>query len=313
MNSITFEDFIKEWRSGQPFIEARTSGSTGIPKEIRLDKEFVRQSACRTNSFFGITSESRLHSCVSPEYIGGKMMAVRSEEACCRLTWERPSNTPLLSVGKEERIDLLAVVPSQMLHIVDRMGDMPEIGSVIIGGSAINPSLRDKIVESGIKAYETYGMTETSSHIALRRVEREEKAFEVLPGIRVELDVRGCLVVVFDSGERVETNDLAVLTAEGGFIITGRHDHVIITGGKKVNPYDVEKRISGLISSPFMISSKPDEKWGNKVVLKIEGEGQDDTEGMMEKMRHILEPWEMPKEIIPVERLERTQNGKLKR
>lgn len=310
---MTFDDFIKEWRSDATWIVAHTSGSTGTPKEIRLEKGFVRQSACRTNSFFNISSESRLHSCVSPDFIGGKMMAVRSEIAGCRLTWETPSNTPLSGVRKDERIDLLAVVPSQMLHIVNNQESMPWIGAVIIGGSPINPALREKIAMSGLNAFETYGMTETASHIALRKVERNEGEFHTLPGISVGVDERGCLEVSFASGEKVVTNDLATVVGSDRFMIDGRYDHVIITGGRKVNPYDVERRIAHVIGAPFVICSLPDEKWGHRVVLKIEGDKDLDNVSLLEKLRMCLNPWELPKEVIWVDNLERTSNGKIRR
>lgn len=311
---MTFNEFICEWESSSPMIVAHTSGSTGQPKEIWLDKEFVRASALRTNSFFRITSGSRLHSCVSPDFIGGKMMAVRACEAGCRLTWENPSNRPLSEIGENESIDLLAVVPSQMLHILDCRENRPEIKSIIIGGSAIDMNLRRRIIESGLDAYETYGMTESASHIALRKVSENAEWFETLPGIEVELDGRGCLVIQFHSGERLVTNDMATLKSPFGFKIDGRYDHVIITGGRKVNPFSLEEKIAAFLSRPYVVTSLPDEKWGRRVALKIEGGRDEEMAGMLEKkMRESLEPWERPKEIIFVKCLERTVNGKLKR
>ncbi|MDE5874367.1 MAG: AMP-binding protein, partial [Muribaculaceae bacterium] len=169
---------------------ARTSGSTGKAKEIRLPKEFVRRSALRTNRFFSIDSRSRLHSCVSPDFIGGKMMAVRSEMAGCRLTYETPSNRPLKDVEAGE-ITLLSVVPSQMLGLLDSDGNLPPVRHYLIGGSSLSTELRNKICDSGVDAWESYGMTETASHIALRRVEREEGWFEAFSDISLRLDARG--------------------------------------------------------------------------------------------------------------------------
>ncbi len=325
---MTFPEFIKEWRNATPYIIAKTSGSTGNPKVIELDKIFVRQSALRTNRFLNIDKGSRLHSCVSVDYIGGKMMAVRADVAGCRLTWENPSNRPLSNIGKEEVIDLLAVVPSQMIHILDNLDDMPAIKSVIIGGSAINPSLRDRICESGLNAYETYGMTETSSHIALRKIALPSQSgdfgeiasrcydwFETLEGITIALDDRGCLVISFDSGENFVTNDLAEIKDANHFKITGRFDHIIITGGKKVNPYEVEKKLSAYIDSPYIVTSVPDYKWGSKVVLKIEDgvSNLHNDDELLIKIKGVLQPHEVPKCIEHVDSLPRTENGKIKR
>lgn len=315
-NAITFEEFLKEWRGDTPVITVRTSGSTGTPKTITLDKEFVRDSGRRTNSFFHINSGSRLHSCVGAQFIGGKMMAVRSELAGCRFTWETPSNTPLSGVMHDEVIDLLAVVPSQMLHILSHPEIMPTINAIIIGGSAIHPQLKERIIASGLNAYETYGMTETASHIALRKLAEDEELFKPLEGIKVSLDERGCLVIEFDSGERVVTNDLAKISEAGGFKIMGRYDNVIVTGGKKVNPEDVERRIAPMIAGDFIITSRPDEKWGERIVLRIEGrevEEEKVSESLKKQLRTVLEPYEVPKEIEWIERLPRTANGKVRR
>ncbi len=309
---MTFEEFLDEWKNEAPYITVKTSGSTGQPKTIKLNKEFVRASARRTNSYFSISERSRLHSCVAADYIGGKMMAVRSELVDCRFTWETPSNRPLSSLGKEEEIDLLAVVPSQMLHIVNNIDTLPELKAIIIGGAPLHPKLKRRIIESGLNAFETYGMTETASHIALRRVAADEEWFKPLQGIGVSLDERGCLAIYFESGESIVTNDIAQLSPDGGFRIMGRYDNVIITGGKKVNPEDLELRIAPFIEGNFIITSSPDEKWGERIVLRIEGRPED-ASSIIRKLRQIVMPYELPKDVEWVERLPRTPNGKLLR
>lgn len=310
---MTFEEFLEEWRGDIPYITAHTSGSTGRPKEIRLDKEFVRESASRTNSFFAVGPGSRLHSCVAADYIGGKMMAVRSELAGCRFTWEPPSNRPLCGM-KGETIDLLAVVPSQMVHILDHPEDMPRLNGIIIGGSPLPEHLRRRIALSGLPAFESYGMTETASHIALRRVEATAGWFRALPGIVVTADPRGCLAISFGEGrEVVTTNDMAEVRGDE-FRITGRYDHMIITGGKKVNPVDVEGRISHLFRKGIMLTSEPDEKWGERVVLLAEDAPDADERAKTEvRMRELLANYEMPKQIHWGSRLAYTPNGKLMR
>lgn len=310
---MDFDEFIKEWRNATPFIEAKTSGSTGIPKVIHLDKDFVRESALRTNRFFSIGKNSHLHSCVSADYIGGKMMAVRADLAGCCLTWEPPSNRPLTNIKHEDRIDLLAIVPSQIIHIIDNISMMPQLGVVIIGGSPISPILYKEICESGINAYETYGMTETASHVALRKIDKNNLFFETLEGITVSTDKRECLVIEFKSGERFITNDLSEVVSATRFRIKGRYDHIIITGGKKVNPQEVEAKLSPYISLPFIITSIPDYRWGRAVVLKIEKPigGRFEESKLRRMMRNVLESHEIPKQILYVDRFPRTDNGKI--
>ena len=168
---MTYEDFAQEWDS-RDMITCRTSGSTGAPKEILLPKQEMVNSALRTIDFFGLTGDSLLYSCIAPDFIGGKMMLVRQRAAGCRFLWETPSNRPLDGYSGEP-ISLLSVVPSQVIYILDNIKDMPVIDAMLVGGSSIPESLRHRIEKSGLNAYESYGMTETASHIALRRIKSE--------------------------------------------------------------------------------------------------------------------------------------------
>ena len=309
---MDYEEFLEEWKNGKSYIIALTSGSTGQPKEIRLNKDFVERSAERTNRFFSIGCNSRLHSCVSPDFIGGKMMAVRAEIGKCRLTWENPSNEPLKDQDRGEKIDLLSVVPSQMIYILEHLESLPDLGAVIIGGGKIPNELRERIAASGINAYESYGMTETASHIALRKVENQEIPFHTIEGISVECDERKCLKIKFDSGEVFITNDLAEAYSGQEFIIKGRIDNIINSGGKKVSPEEIENKISSLISSPFMIKGETDSKWGERIVLVIEGEKNDfDIEVLHKEIQRLLPRWQVPKQIKIIDKLPRTKNGKL--
>lgn len=311
---MTFGDFILEWRNSNDYIEACTSGSTGVPKIIHLPKKFVIKSAERTNNFFGIDSDSRLHSCVSPDFIGGKMMAVRSEISNSRLTYETSTNQPLKGLDKNERIDLLAVVPSQMLYLIEQKDSLPQIKNIIIGGSAIHPNLREKIAESGLNAYETYGMTETASHIALRKISKENIPFKVFKDLDICKNQEDCLEIKFPDGMSVKTNDLVEIVSPKEFYIKGRKDNVIITGGRKVNPLEIEEKLSHVIYTPFLITGIDDEKWGKKIVLVIEGKQDCDLKTkLFSLMPSLLEKWQIPKDIYFIKSLPLTPNGKLNR
>lgn len=309
---MNYEEFLREWRNNSNFISAQTSGSTGTPKQIFLDKDFVRQSAERTNKFFGLTSSSRLHSCISPEFIGGKMMAVRAELCGARLTWEVPSNQSLKSLNPMEVIDLLAIVPSQMIYLLENLEKLPEIKNVIIGGSPLHPELRIQIAEAGINAFETYGMTETASHIALRKIQKEKIPFKTLEGITVSKDEDDCLIIHFPDGEKIYTNDIAEVISEKEFQVLGRRDNILITGGKKLNPLKIEEIISEFIRHTFFIGGIPDEKWGQKVTLIVEAKPSEyNFEDLKIKMKSVLQSWQVPKDIIFTPRLKRTDNGKI--
>lgn len=320
---MTYEEFLAEWRSTATHCKVHTSGSTGKPKEILLPKGLMKLSAIRTNAFFGIPAGAHIHSCISPDFIGGKMMAVRAEAGGLNLTWETPSSRPeVLTRFAGQLPELVALVPAQMLHILDNI-PLDGCGHTVwlLGGSAIDPSLRRRIAGSGLNAWETYGMTETSSHIALRKVESEEEPFHPLPDVRLSLNEDGCLVIN-QYGQEVVTNDLATLTPEGSFRILGRADNVIITGGRKVNPESVEafffKVLHPLGIKEVMLVGEPDEKWGQRLELLL-ATGSDDLDRMAvaEVVREIgnagLNPHEIPKSLRFVEHLPHTQNGKLRR
>lgn len=309
---MTYDDFIKEWENSDNFISVKTSGSTGEPKVINLPKKFMRESAVRTNEFFGIDTQFKLHSCISPDYIGGKMMAVRALISGASLSYENPSNQPLKNISLEQTIDLLAVVPSQMIYIINNLNKIPHLKNIIIGGGEINPGLRKKIAESGLNAFETYGMTETSSHIALRKVKKEDLPFKTLPGIHVEIDSEDCLLIKFETGEVIQTNDIARLVSDNQFYIDGRRDNIINSGGKKINPLELERIISPFISSEFYITAKKDEKWGETPILIIESDSSKfNLENLRQNIGKVLERWQMPKEIIFTNKLSRTPNGKI--
>lgn len=308
---MSYEEFFEEWRNRTDVIICHTSGSTGIPKLIQLPKKFVRESAERTISFFGLSKCSHLHSCISPDYIGGKMMAVRSDVTGAELTYETPSNRPLSDYSGGP-IDLLAVVPSQMIHILDNLKQMPEIRNVIIGGAPIPDSLCRRIASSGINAFETYGMTETASHIALRKVAYPRVPFVPLPGIRISCDKDSRLNISIGEDFSIITNDIVNIHSDGSFSISGRADNVIITGGKKVHPEKVEEILEEKLGCPVLITSLPDSKWGEKVIMMLEDDNHHDNETIKKICKENLSPECVPKEILH-KNIELTPNGKKKR
>lgn len=307
---MTYDEFRIEWLSDNDSIACHTSGSTGIPKCIMLPKTLVLASALRTIGHFGLNSSSHLHSCISPDFIGGKMMLVRAEEAGCRLTHETPSNRPLRSFI-DYPVDLLAVVPSQMVDLCSRaeLGEIKvkEIRHIIIGGAPIDANLRRRIEVLGFDAWETYGMTETASHIALRRVKENPEPFEILSGIEIWADKEERLNIKLPETESIVTNDIVRIEADGRFRILGRKDNVIISGGKKIHPEAVEAILERELQCEVLITSEPDSLWGERVVLTVEDVDKTDIE--IERAVGMLESWERPKKIKR-ERIVRTANGK---
>ena len=315
---MTYEELAAEWASPSSVLTAHTSGSTGTPRTILLPKEMVAESARRTIDFFSLTERSALHSSIAADFIGGKMMLIRSLICGGTFSYEPPTNRPMATVGADAAFDLVAAVPSQMRYIIDNLSDMPQVRNYLIGGSAIHPLLRREIADVGINAFESYGMTETSSHIALRRVTADPSLpFEVLPGVTLDADERGCLVIELGRFGRLTSNDLVEFTDDTRrrFVILGRADDVIVTGGKKVNPAEVEAVAATLLPGiEICVTSRPDPLWTSRIVLLAETSADDPAmTGLRDRLRPLLPTHALPKEIIAVDRLPRTASGKILR
>jgi O-succinylbenzoic acid--CoA ligase len=322
---MTIEDFLAEWNSENGYITAHSSGSTGAPKPIRLPKKMVIASAMRTVKFFNLTSESHLHLPLDISYIAGKMMVVRSIVSGAKLTCEPASNKPLANNVDSQPIDLLAVVPSQLEYLLDNLASIPPIRNFLIGGSSIPTHLRQRIVESKVHAYESYGMTETASHVALRRVTEDSMSpFQMLDGLTCGKTEDSALVITMDDGSVIRTNDSVEIISPKEFIYKGRLDNVINSGGVKIHPEEVETEISRILTPDFWrsirlqplnyyISKRPSDKWGEEAVLLLETEGitSETKTRVYEALKRSLPPYHIPKDIIPLSHFPRTYNGKI--
>lgn len=334
-----YADFIDEWSDTKKNVfEVHTSGSTGSPKNIHLPRAMMEASAHRTINYFGIDSDWLLVSCISGEYIGGKMMAVRAKMANSKFYCVSPSNHPDIRMAMEWESDsLIAVVPSQMWGILDQpFNDFQKRHmKFLIGGAPLPLALREKIINSGIEAWETYGMTETASHIAVSKVENMQAVFKVLPGIKIGLSSKDTLLIKIEGCDPIITNDMVEILKDGMFSVLGRLDNAIISGGLKIIPEQLENKLRVILSQlskqyqfrPFeeiSVTSKKDNLWGEALILLLESpdisaedENKEDEDilkaikeydGELKLPRH-----EIPKRIIRVKQLPRTANGKIKR
>lgn len=319
---MTQNEFEKIWCDSSDTVTCHTSGSTGRPKVIKLKKQFMLESALRTNEFFGINGMSRLHTCLDFRFIASMMMTVRADVAGCLLTSEVPSSHPLQAIGMDERIDLVSVVPTQMKGILESPRKWCGIRNFLIGGAPLPLMMCRQISLSGYQAWESYGMTETASHIALRKVSEQPVPFETLPGITVSVNDEGCLVVHLPGRKPIVTTDIADVISPTQFIILGRSDHCVISGGIKIIPEDLERQLGPFIAFDYCISSVPDSKWGERLVLVIEsGDPGIDNRFIAEAVGVRLRQYrklldlgvKSPKEVICVNRLPRTENGKIDR
>ena len=303
----TVSDFLAEWRSPCPYVEAHTSGSTGTPKTIRLPKADMLVSARATCRFFGLGAGSVLALPLSVDYIAGKMMAVRAEVCGGRLLELPVSN----DVAVPESVDLLAVVPSQIPGLL-ASGTAPLVRHLLVGGAPLPDAAANTLVRAGIDAWMGYGMTETCSHVALRRIGAGGDIYTAMPGITFSTDGRGCLVVHSDdfSWHRLVTNDCVELLSPTTFRWLGRADHAINSGGLKIHPEMLEAEIRAAMPGlpPFYISAEPDARWGEHPVIIAEGDIP------LDSVRAALhDPRTAPVRLVRIRHLPLTATGKLLR
>lgn len=304
------EQFLHEWESDSQWIEAHTSGSTGAPKPIRLLKSDMLQSAHNTCRFFNLDSHSVLALPLSVDYIAGKMMIVRAIAADCTLYVEQPSNHPLAYYPSDlGPIALLAIVPSQLPSLLERL-DRYDIANAIIGGSALGADAENRALKAGLNAYCTYGMTETCSHVALRQLGRD--CYTALTGIEFETDNRGCIVIKsqeFSFGT-LTTNDVVDLISPSEFRWLGRADNVINSGGVKLHPEIIERKIEPILpNNAYYVTSRPSAQWGEELILMVES--QNPIEDLEAKLHGVLNKIERPKAIFYQPQFHRTTSGKI--
>jgi O-succinylbenzoic acid--CoA ligase len=309
--------FIIDWFSPSPFIKTQTSGSTGKPKEVLLLKKHMMASAEATISFFKLKKKDKILLCLPIRFIAGKMMVVRAIVGTLDLHFSESSSKPLIS---KEQFKFTAMVPFQVYNLLkENMNALENIEMLIIGGAFISGPLFEQLQQIRTQVWQTYGMTETMTHIAVRKLNGEitQNTYRPLPGVSIKLDQRGCLVVNAKhiGVNELVTNDLANVEKNGSFQILGRVDDVIVSGGLKFNPVEIENRLSGIISNNFFIGSLDDHELGQKLVLFIEKGEQIERQifDIWKQLEERLERLEMPKEIIFINSFSKTESGKTER
>lgn len=297
-------DFILDWFDKKTYIELNTSGTTGSPKIIQMDKQAMVNSALATGDFFDLRPGDKALHCLPTKYIAGKMMFVRGFILGLDMDFVAPSSHPLLH--NETKYDFVSMVP---LQAENSLTELKNVKKMIVGGAKMSKPLEKSLSQLNTKGYETYGMTETITHIAAKII--GEKAFSILPNIKISQDERNCLVIHAPkiSEETIVTNDLVELVNENEFVFLGRIDNVINSGGIKLIPEQIEEKLSHKIHSRFFVTGIQDASLGEKLALIIEGEKQLLDETVFDG----LDKYEKPREVFYVSKFIETQNGKIKR
>lgn len=310
--------FVAEWFDNSKTVKVQTSGSTGTPKVFDIEKDRMRYSANKTCDILRLKESNSALLCLPVDYISGKMMVVRAIERKLTLFIKKPSINPLIDL--KDPIDFCAMSPLQVENSLDKIH---LIKNIIIGGAAVSESLKSKISDQlnnekppiRNHIYETYGMSETLSHIALKQIYPiAEDYFKVLEGVEISLDKRGCLQIFAPNlnSETLLTNDLVEINNVKEFRFLGRIDNVINSAGLKIYPEKLESLVKKEISNEVVFLGIADELLGQKLLLIIEGqEGAD----LIQQLAKITYPSKnhQPKEVIFISKFPRIPNGKIDR
>jgi O-succinylbenzoic acid--CoA ligase len=316
-------DFIYRWLNNQQAFVLQTSGSTGTPKKIEVQRTQLVASATATLKALELKANDHALICLSTQYIAGIMMLVRCLEGNLKITAVEPTGNPLAAIPSQEQFDFAALVPYQAETICTDMhvSALKRIKKIIIGGAPVSAKLMETLREAEGSIYQTYGMTETLSHIALQKISTADPdvAFKALPGVKLSLDERNCLVIETNYlPEAIFTNDIVEMLDVNSFVWLGRADNVINSGGIKLYPEKIEKTVALVFTSLamnklFFISGLPDAKLGTQVGLIIESKDKIDETALLQELRKQLPKHEVPKTIKYVAAFEMTPTGKINR
>lgn len=310
--------FLSEWFDDSPTITVHTSGSTGTPKFMYVEKQLMMESAKLTCSTLHLNRSHTALLCMNLRYIGAKMMVVRCLVSGMKLVVREAGSHPLCDV--DEHIDFMAIVPLQLFHTLqnrDECERLDHVSCIIVGGGSVDAQLLEPLQHMHCAVYSTYGMTETLSHIALCRLNGPGAScyYTPLQGVSCSTTPQGCLVIDAQHlrVQALRTNDVVEMNADGGFKVLGRCDNIVNSGGIKIQIEVDEACLRNYLHTGFALTSVPDVRLGQALVLLIlDGEQLSDA-SLLELMRTHLPLYHVAKHIVRVSGIPLTENGKINR
>lgn len=313
MANEEFEKFLQSWAEGKEEFNIFTSGSTGRPKKIRLKKSQLIYSSNVTAKELGLNKNSKIFCCIDPMKIGGIMMWVRAAVLNCELLTVQPSSDPMTNLADDHVFNFISLVPFQLYQILknhESTSKLNRFDTVLLGGASLSEKVIDELVSMDPTFYQSYGMTETCSHVGLKKI--EEIGYRTIGDIEISLDDNKCLILKgsVTNFEEINSNDIVEFLESGRFKWKGRFDNIINSGGVKIVPEEVERKIieSNNIPGPsgILIVGVKDDELGEKVVLILKGENVGIDLSQLTK-------YELPKAIYSLKNFVFTSNGKIDR
>ena len=312
-------EFCQSYAAGKEAFLLHTSGSTGEPKPILLTRVQMQASAWVTQKALHLKSGQRALICLNVAYIAGTMMLVRGMELGLTMYVVAPSSQPFAELPEDILVDFMAVVPLQLQTLLDtgQHDRLNSLNVIIVGGAPVNSALLAQIQHLSVPVFSTYGMTETVSHIALRKLNGigASETYMLLEGVEADTDERNCLRLrgAVTNHEWIQTNDVVVFDNKTHFQIIGRADNIINSGGVKIQLEKVERAIEQIWnrSERFFVWWKTDERLGQKLILVVENHQTTDKDSFISNLQNLLNPYEIPKEVHSVKKFVETATGKV--
>ncbi|RDC62572.1 AMP-binding protein [Adhaeribacter pallidiroseus] len=325
---VTTLEFCRNWLNGVQEIAINTSGSTGAPKLITLTRRQMEISARYTLQALHLQENDHALVCINTEYIGGIMMLVRGLIGNLHLTILEPIGNPFryLPPNGPEQYEFGSFVPLQLQAILTESPEkkylLDQMKGMLVGGAPLSADLNKQIQEIAAPVYHTYGMTETASHVALKKLNgsQPDRYFRATPTVQLAQDNRGCLTITGEltNKQLITTNDLVNLVSEHEFEWLGRVDNTINSGGIKIQAEKVEVYLAQVLAElqidrRSFITAVPDEKLGQRVIALLEGAKltTDQEKEIKRQLKHLLHKFEVPKAFQYAKAFCTTGSGKI--
>lgn len=320
-NLFLFE-FLKNWFHEKYSFSIYTSGTTSFPKHIILKKSSLVASAIQTIESLNLKNENIL-CCIPTEKIGGLMMVVRALIGGFDITVNKPTADPMEEIDQFHNFTFVSLVPYQLQNILSNSESLKKLNRfkhVLLGGAQLNSDLLLKIENLKPDIFHSFGMTETCSNFALRKLNNGKwNYFKPYNDVKIKIDKSGILSVKGKQTDEkwIKTNDIASIH-DDGFEFIGRNDFVINTGGFKVSPEFLENKIQNFLldkkeNSQFLITSQMSEDWGQTVILAHNDKQTFENTNFQNTLKSNLEKHEMPKKFIFLENLPLNKSMKIDR
>jgi len=299
-----------------------TSGTTGSPKGVELTHDNLAASAVATATRLGTGGGDRWLCCLPPSHIAGLMVLVRARLSGADAVLH-PRFDPA-AMGEEAATNLVSLVPTMLARLLEAGVDLSRFRWILLGGGPIPAGLVAAAAAAGARVVTTYGMTETCGGVVYDGVP--------LPGVGVRIAGDGTILLagpMLMQGYRLQpaataavltggwfrTADAGELDAGGHLRVFGRLDDLIITGGQKVLPAEVEEVLRqhpGVADAA--VAARPDPEWGQAVAAVVVPSDAGAPPTLPELRRFVAErlaTYKAPRFLVVVANLSRGPTGKL--